>query len=367
MVTQYAGGNIRVVPEIWIATIDNTMVEDVTALLIDGSVDMNVDRDVALACQITLQDVDRLAPYTDYLAPRLRISYEDGRAEVLAQLGLYAIRVPPGAYTVARAEATVTGDDLTSVLQDASLTDTWNIAAGTNVRAAIIALIEDGGITRHRIPASTVTLTAATSFFPGTTNLDAINRLCEMLGWYHVSTDLEGWITTPGPTRDLSQLAPFATYTEDDIRSPSFIVNPSDLQVVNVVTVVNDNNADAPMFAVARNDNPDSPTSTVNLGERSYPGGPIQVSGETTQAALDKIAQQYLAAGRSYYRTGQFAVLPEPAGLIPHQSVDLTLAGKMAPLSGRWWVRTARLGIRPQSASLTLEVNQVTDFTGSPI
>lgn len=365
----HTGGGIKATPELWIATNANQLVDDITDLLIDGTVDMNVDRQITSSCQISIRDPDRIRPYVDYLAPRLRYSYEDSRDDVVQQVGLYALRIPPSEYTAKSSQAMFNGDDMTSDLASASLTDTWNIVAGTIVRTAMIDLIVDGGIpsTRIFLPESTVTLTAAKSFLPGTSNLEAVNALADMIGWYHVHTDLQGRITTPGEARGLAALEPFTTYTQDDIRSPSFTVNPSDLQVVNVVTVINENNAAAPMVATARNDDPNSPTSTWNIGERSYPGGPIRISGEMTQAALDRIALLYLSAGRSYYRTGSFSVLPDPQALIPHQSIALDLSSELEPLSGRWAIRTASIGFRPGNALLRLEVNQTRAFDGAAI
>jgi hypothetical protein len=363
------GGAIRATPELWIATQDNDLVDDITAYLVSGTVEMNVDRDIVMSCDIRIRNPDQISPYAEYLAPRMRYDYEDGSASVIQQLGLYGVVIPPGDFTPAKSEATFQGQGLTADLAAATINDTMNFAAATNLRTALISVITDGGIsaTRINMPASTVTLAAAKSLIPPLTNLEGANQFADMLGWYHLNSDLQGNIVSAGEVVELANQTPYVTYTADDMRSPAFSVTPSDLQVVNVVTVVNETNSAAPMVAIARNDNPNSPTGTPNIGERSYPGGPIMVTGETTQAALNRIARLYLAAGKSYYRTGTFSVLPDPQLLNAHQSIELDLTGQMESLSGRWAIRNARMGFQPNNALVTLEVSQTRRFDGQAI
>jgi hypothetical protein len=85
----------------------------------------------------------------------------------------------------------------------------------------------------------------------------------------------------------------------------------------------------------------------------------VTVQGSTTQAALDALAARILAESRTYYRTCKVTILHDPTALNPHQTVRLTLTGKMADLSGLWWVRTASIGLTPDKPT-TLELNQVT-------
>lgn len=366
--TQVTDGALKLVPELWTATVDNVMVEDITDLLIEARIEMNVDRQISGAATIKIRNPERVSPYVQYLAPFVTYTREDGSAPERRQLGLYDVRIPQGEYTTVRSEATFVGEDVTSLLAQTVLTDTWNIAATTNVREAMIDLIEHAGVSRYILPPSSVTLAAAMSFQTGTLVINAVNQLCSMLGWYHVSGDLQGNVTSAGDIRDASTMEPLATWTQDDMRSPTFAVNPSALQVVNVVVCVNTNNAQAPLTSVARNDDPTSPTSTVTLGrEISYPGGPIQVAGEVSQARLDQTARRYLREGRSFYRTGVFAVLPTPDALLPQQVVDLDLSGSMEPFSGRWFIRTATIGMTPATAITMLETYQTTLFDGSPV
>ena len=124
-----------------------------------------------------------------------------------------------------------------------------------------------------------------------------------------------------------------------------------------MVLVINDDPTAAPLSSIARNDDPQSPTSTANKGEimrREV------VSGSTTQAALDALAARLLAESRSYYRTAKLTILHDPTALLMHQVVQLNLTGEQASLSGKWWVRTADMGFSHDRPTV-LGINQISD------
>lgn len=360
-----SGGGIEISVDLFRATIANAIVEDISAYLRDGFVDMNVDRAVKLAASFALREPDIVTPYTDYLAPFLRLTYDDGTDEVYQQIGLYAVTVPPGGYTPDDAGATFDGSDLTAVLAQAAYTNTQNATAGFNYATEIRNGITNGGITRHNIPATTETLPTNQSFPPGTTRLEKANTLLSQLGWYHLGTDLDGKVSTPGPSRNLSSMEPWRELIDTDLLVP-VDVQPGSEGIANVVVVINNDGTAAPLTATARNDDPSSPTSTVGPEDGGIGLGrsivrKVEVQGSTTQAALNALAARYLAESRTYYRTAKATILPDPSSLIPHQIVRLTLTGKQAGLSGLWWVRTSRIGFQPATAATVLELNQVTD------
>lgn len=360
-----SGGGYTVSCDLYRATIDNDLVEDVSDLLIGGYAELNVDRDVKLAASFTVRDPGRITPYTDYLAPFLRREYDDGRATAYEQVGLYAIDVPPGTYSPDDAVATFQGSDLTAVLAGYVYTDSSSSSAGTTYTGQVGGVCTNAGLTRHNIPSSSATLPKPQSWPVGTTRLEKANKLLDLLGgWYHLGMDLDGKISTPGAPQDLASMEPWRVLTDDDLLKP-IAVNPTGQGIANVIVVVNDDATSAPLFGTARNDDPASPTSTVAIGREI--ARVEHVSGTTTQAALDALAARLLAEGRSYYRTLTITTLHDPTALIAHQCVQLTLTGEYADLSGRYWIRTAKLGLTADSP-LVMELNQVTsDLTAGRI
>lgn len=359
-----SGGGITISAELYRATLDNARVEDLSEAFIGGEIDLNVDRAIKLAARFTLRNPAAVSPYTDYLAPFLRLTYDDGSPEVYQQVGLFAVPVAPQVLRPDDSIGTFDGRDLTWVMATSILTNTVTRGAGQNYRTTILAAITSAGLTRHNIPTTTATLPTAQSFPVGMSRLERANRQLDQLGWYHLGMDLDGKISTPGAPQNLASQEPWRELTDDDlVAAPE--VQPTGQEIANVVLVVNDDAGSAPLTAVARNDDPASPTSTVVVGRELM--RTERVTGSTTQAALDAFAARLLAESRTYYRVVRLRLLHDPTALVPHQTVRLTLTGRMAALNGLWWVRTAKLGLTP-GQPLELECNQITDdLTGAVV
>lgn len=361
--TAGSGGGITVWWELWRATIDNQQVEDVSDYFVGGSVSLNHDRAIRAEASFTLRDVSVVNPYTDYLAVFLNQEFDDGRPSRRDQLGLYSIRVPPGTRTVQRAEGTYPGQDLTSVLARHAFLDAYNIASSTNYVTAVTTIMGLAGITRFVIPPTTEVTANAVSFPVGTTYLDACNSLLEGIGYYNLSMTPDGKLHS-GPSGDVRQVEPFLVATDDDLMS-AVVTQPTDTTVANVVIVIQDNPIAEPLEAIAINDAADSPTSTVNLGVLARTE---TRSNLVDQEAVDALAARLLSEGRSWYQVARFTLLPNPDVLMPHQTIDLDLTGRLAIFNGRWWVRTATVGFTAETAGPVLEINRVTDtITGALI
>lgn len=359
-----SGGGITVWWELWRATLDNVLVEDISASLTGGGITLNHDRAFTTEARFDLRDVGVVTPPTDYLAIFQHQAFDDGRPSRRDQLGLFTTTVPPGIRTIERSDGTYTGLDLTSVLARYAFTDTYNISQGTNVVEAVLAILALANITRVTIPASGDTLPNAKSFAIGTTYLDAANQLLSSIGYYHLSMSTDGRLVS-GESREAQYVEPWRTITDGDVMGP--IENqPTNTGIHNIVIVVNDNMIDPPLTAVRRNDDLTSPTSTVTIGPRVRPTE--YRSDLADQAAVDALADRLLAEERSYYQTARLRLLPDPGALDTHQVIDLDLTGKQGILSGRWRVRTVTMGFDPDGAGPELEINRVTDrITGALI
>lgn len=342
--------------ELWRASRLNALVEDLTDILDGGGVSMNVDRAVKLEARFPLTDPDALDPYVDFLAPFVNIEYSDGRPAVRQQIGLYGVRVPPGQRSETWATAEYHGRDLTAELARQAFTDTYNIAQGTNVVTAVRTIITDAGFSRHAIVPTSQVLAGDRSFRMGTTKLEACNQLLASIGYYHLYTTGDGKLASQ-PSRAVQFVEPVLTLTGDDVEG-EVETQPLDTTVANVVIVVKDDPAATPLEAVRRNDDLLSPTSTVNIGETvRFESLPDAVD----QAAVDAYAERLLSEGRSFYQTAQATIMPNPAVILPHQTVNLALAGEQAILNGLWWLRTAEFGFRAQESKPKIEINRVTD------
>jgi hypothetical protein len=342
---------------LFVADIDNNIVSDISDYLVSGSIDMNLDRAVKLAATFTLRDPSVVRPYTDFLAPYLRKVFDDGREDEYQQCGLFATKVAPGLYSARDKNATYECADLTSVLANAFYPNGTSNSAATNYATALRTICSNGGISRTNIPNTTTTLPTAQSFGRGTSRLEKANTYLSQLGWYHLGMDLDGRISTPGAPQNLASIEPWRTLTNADIVG-TIDVQPTGNEIANVVLAINDDPAAAPLKAIATNSDPQSPTSTVSIGRSIM--RLVKVTGATTQGALDALAARILAESRTYYRTAKLTILHDPTALIMHQVVRLDLTGEWSVLNGKWWVRTASLGLTPDKPTV-LEINQVSD------
>lgn len=350
------GGNITAWAELWRATINNDLIEDISSQLYGGNVSMNRDRTVTTQATFELRDAAVVNPYVDFLAVFQNIAYEDGREPERHQLGLFTIPVPSGSRTTRIAQGTYTGYDISSLLQKRAFTDTYNIAGGTNYRTAVMAILALAGISRVDIDATTKTLADPRTYSIGDGYLDAVNELLNAIGYFNLAATPDGKALSR-PSMDVRFVEPYRVIRDEDLMS-AVDSQPTDTSVANIVMVIQDNNLDTPLTAIRRNDAPDSPTSTISLG-------PItrveRQSNLADQAAVDALADRLLSEGRTFYQTASLRLLPDPRVLLPGQTVDFEFTGKLAIYNGRWRVRTATIGFDPATAGPVLEVNRVTD------
>ncbi|RXF11133.1 hypothetical protein EG878_14575 [Enterococcus faecalis] len=154
------------------------------------------------------------------------------------------------------------------VLDEDKFTTRYTIAQGTNYKTAIMAILESAGVDDWGLIEDTsLTLARAKEFTPGTPKLDAINELlaainytplwCDAYGYYRAST-----YVSPAVKQDDYK------YIDDDL-SVTYAGASEELDlygVANSWVAVLSNAEQTPLIASKINDNPDSPTSTVNRG-----------------------------------------------------------------------------------------------------
>lgn len=372
-----SGGGITMAVTVYRTDYAGNKLEELgPGIVSDGGVDLNLDRAIRLSATFATRHPERIAPYHDILAPEMTLSYDDGREAQTWPMGLYTVRIPPGTwapgrhtFTDAHAEeghfVTYEGEDLTRLLADSSYTAVDNVPTGTNIIKEIEQTIDEvSPLLKTRFEPSSRVTGYNRSYPVGTSRLEKINLLFAAIGYYEITMDLDGYLWSD-PIRDVTAVEPFATWGTADFVRP-IEDQPIDTSIANVVIVVRDNPGTAPLKAVRRNTKAGSPTSTVSLGREK---ARIEKRSDLdTQADVNALADRLLAESRSYYQTARTVTLPNPAGLIPHQTVDIVTDGEMEPLSGRWWVRTARMGFSPRSAALECDVNRLTDsINGVPI
>lgn len=172
--------------------------------------------------------------------------------------------------------------------------------------------------------------------------LERINDLLAAIGHHALHATLDGQLTSR-PLRDPRTDTPTRTYTfgrdsrlVDDVR-----VRRSTGNVYNTIVAVKEDHATGTaLVAVARNDDPDHPWSTVNRGPIA-PREPIMASDAVDQSALQALANDRLSRA-SMQEDLAIAVLPDPA-LTAYDVIEI--AGTNGAAAGRWAVESIAWGL----------------------
>ncbi len=337
--------------------------EDLSDVFVDGMVKQQADTDggAPMTFDLSMIGPQRLNDLADFVTPYLTIQYDNGETFGPQRMGVYVVAQPDVTMTQTTAEQAYPCEDLVSVLRNAALDATWKIPTGTNIMSAIAALIEDAGIVNYRLPSSARVTGYNRAYPKGTTNLEAINKLCIAGKCWPVWMDLQGTITTDF-SRLLSQSQPVATITNADYIG-AVTHKPTRGQVGNVV-VVRRERADQPtLYAVRKDEDVDSPISIPNVGrEILYTGAPIDADDAEDQSDVDDLADRLFDEMKSYERTVEVTVMPDTDYLQPHRVVDCDIETEKWDVYGRLWVKSYQQGFTPNTVLPTLQLNRFVRF-----
>lgn len=288
---------MNVTASLYKVTRTNTRIAELSATILSGKASWDSTRATPMALDLTIRDQDAIDPYTDFIAPFLTVSYEDGFS-VTEQVGLYSVAPFSVEHFEHYHEAKLDGRDLTWLLDDDHLEDGYNLDAGSNIIATVAALLEAADLTRINITPSTKTLPEARSWKVGTSRRQVIDDLLVSIGYVKLYFDRTGIacsspyvsIKTPRPSVTYTTAAPTTTYEyewfgtggfgEGPFGGPnvtahvsqrvrvlnSVHIDPLVTDVCNKVTVVKDNANEDPIVVTVRNTNPSSQTSITNTG-----------------------------------------------------------------------------------------------------
>lgn len=355
------GQNATIYGELYRTDINGVLLEDLTEHVIDGFVEWHGDRSdgTPMTCSFTMKTPNLLTPWVDYITPYMNITYNDDRAPIRERCGVFLVMPYAESHTPNTSEVVVTGRDLTYLLSTSQYLDTQNFATGANVVTCIRSIITSVGITKHNIRNSSRTLGYDRSYTFGTTKRDAANKLAQAIGYYRLFMDRSGYIRS-SPYQKLSTLQPAKVYTEADLIETLEVDAPPIDQFANVVTLKKDDPTNGSLYAIAREDNPAVPWSTVALGRTIV--RPLElVSDVETQDDIDKLAEQRLQNAGAFEKVLNVTTLPDPFQEI-NRCVDLFLTGEKDYLNGRYRLRGWKMGFTPDTASVSLELNRVATF-----
>jgi hypothetical protein len=340
-------------------SIDGVLLEDISDAFVDGSVRYREDQGRGvMTFTMDLKGPQVVTPLSDFVTPFVTYTYDDGTVSAPVRLGVFVAGEPDVTLTQRTSRLSAPCEDLTAVVRDSVTDAPYKIPSGTNIATAIGDALEAAGIVRYRLPRSTKTTGYTRNFPTGTSHLEIVNNLTTAARWWPVSMALDGAITTQ-PSRLLSQSQAVATITNADYIG-EVLHKPTRGMLGNVVKVRRERSDQPTLYAIERNTDADSPISIPNVGrEIPYMGGWIEARDAEDQGDVDELAARLIEEARSYERTVQVTVPPNPSLLGSHRVLDFDIETSDWDVFGRHWLREWTAGLTPQDAAYSLTVNRL--------
>ena len=197
------------------------------------------------------------------------------------------------------------------ILDEDKFTSRYNIPSGTKYTDAVETILRSAGITQISIEGKDDTLGTSMEFAIGTSKLEAVNTLLQSINYTSLWVDANGYFTA----------SPYASPTtrgtdyryEDNELSVTYNGMEEELDVfgvANVWVLTESNPEKTPKVARKINNNPDSPTSTVNLGRNIVDFREIE--DVSSQSSLNALANRIAFEASQVYGKLKFktALMP---------------------------------------------------------
>lgn len=166
-------------------------------------------------------------------------------------------------------EMTITGRDYAKKCMMSKFSTATQFASGNALESIIGAIAIAAGITKRSLPATGVVVGRTFFFERGVTRWQAMKDICTAYN-YEIFFDATGYLVIRPFNDPTTSVPALFINTGEDGQIASYEKSTSDAMIFNHILVVgesSDSNV-VPVWAEAKNENPDSPTSIAELGDR---------------------------------------------------------------------------------------------------
>lgn len=233
--------------------------------ILGGQLEWNANATLSAGGSVSL--VEQEGQDINLSQDRFRIWWEVGEVDPWP-LGVYVLAAPSVQHSPEGTSSTITLIDKMTVVQGDVLTQTLQIAAGSNVIQQVVLQIQASGENRIASTPSSTVLSNALTWEPGTSRLSVINDLLTIAGYWSLWTDGSGQFRVE-PYVDPANRPVAWTFQEGaaSIHSPFWEYEMPLWEATNMVVLISQATDDGLVWtASAVDDNPASPTSTVSMG-----------------------------------------------------------------------------------------------------
>lgn len=193
-------------------------------------------------------------------------------------------------------EITVTGRDYTKKCMLSKFSEATQYSAGNTLESIIGSIAIAAGVTKRLLPATGVTVGRAFFFERGTTRWEAMKEIATAYN-HEIYFDATGYLVLR-PFRDPTTTAPVVYIeTGSEGQVATYEKSTSDASLFNHVLVTGENSdSDTPLvWAEAKNEDPNSPTSIQEIGDRYTE---ISSAFIETEEQAQELADSFLAVSQ---------------------------------------------------------------------
>lgn len=233
--------------------------------VLGGEVSMASLDSIKRTARFKIKDKGDINWLTDRIQPFALLRMRDGKY-IEFPLGIFLLSSPTRKDENNSVYRDIEAYDGLLILRDDKFDVRYTVPAGANYRQAVIDILSSAGITKHNIEQTDKVLPVDMEFAPGTEKLEAINALLQAINYTPLYVDVYGYFTSM-TYRSPSIRAAEYTYRDDEL-SIIYAGMEEELDLFNVPNkwVVVCSNAEQSLMSSYTNNNPNSPTSTVNRG-----------------------------------------------------------------------------------------------------
>lgn len=239
--------------------------------VLNGSIEYGALREIKRTGRFKIKDSGKI----DYLRHRLKVYMRlhmpkkpgaDGYAEF--PLGVFLLSTPPRRDEHGIVVRDVEAYDLGQVLRDDKTERRYTVLSGTNVVQAVADVLLSAGLTKLNLEPTDKTLPSDRDWPPGTPKARIVADLLGSINYASLWFDGEGYaVARPYVAPDKASIS--YTYADDSLSvvySEGYEHNLDAFGVANKWVLFVSEPDRPPLLSVRVNDNPGSPTSTVNRG-----------------------------------------------------------------------------------------------------
>jgi hypothetical protein len=244
----------------------NEVKKSTLSTVASGEISMQYMSDIKRTAKFKIKEDS----YINWLSDRIQLFYMLQMHDlnwIEWSLGIFLLSSPTRVEENNKIYREVEAYDGLQVLKDDKFSERYTITTGTNYYQAILSILQSAGITKFNIQQATQVLTTDREYEIGTPKLKVINELLADLNYTPIWVDEVGFYTSSLYVNPSVRALDYA-YEDDEL---SIICNGlkdtvDTFAVPNKWTRVVSNAETAPLVSTYTNNNPSSPTSTVNRG-----------------------------------------------------------------------------------------------------